>query len=118
MDMPENSQFKADMLASMSTMSHTFKDTLENQLSNFGVITYLLLKPNTNSASLEAKFPGFLKTRVGEMMYKQKMQYNLALEPFRDVYLRSDRTEGFETGNINNVYIFSIIAIFVLLVAY
>ena len=40
----------------------------------------------------------------------------LFLEPLRDVYLRSTRN-GSKTGNINNVYIFSIVAIFILLIA-
>ena len=40
----------------------------------------------------------------------------LFLEPLRDVYLRSTR-DGSKTGNINNVYIFSLVAIFILLIA-
>ena len=44
------------------------------------------------------------------------MYPTLFLEPLRDVYLRSTR-DGSKTGNINNVYIFSIIAVFILLIA-
>lgn len=44
------------------------------------------------------------------------MHYTLSLEPLRDVYLYSDR-DGSKTGNIRNVYIFSIIAVFILLIA-
>ncbi|MEJ7684818.1 MAG: FtsX-like permease family protein [Segetibacter sp.] len=44
------------------------------------------------------------------------MYATLFLEPLKDVYLRSTR-DGSKTGNINNVYIFSIIAIFILLIA-
>ncbi len=40
----------------------------------------------------------------------------LFLEPLRDVYLHSTR-DGSKTGNMNNVYIFSIVAIFILLIA-
>ncbi|HSZ87520.1 MAG TPA: FtsX-like permease family protein, partial [Puia sp.] len=45
-----------------------------------------------------------------------QMQDYLSLEPLRDVYLRSKRS-GFETGNINNVRIFFIVAIFILMIA-
>ena len=44
------------------------------------------------------------------------MSFTLFLEPLRDVYLYSTR-DGSKTGNINNVYIFSIIAVFILLIA-
>ena len=44
------------------------------------------------------------------------------LEPLREVYLKSTHTnftpsQVFTTGNINNVYIFSVIGIFILLIA-
>ena len=44
------------------------------------------------------------------------MQDYLSLEKLRDVYLRS-KNDGFVTGSITNVYIFSIIAIFILGIA-
>ena len=49
-------------------------------------------------------------------MKKSQMYPTLFLEPLRDVYLRSTR-DGSKTGNITNVYIFSIVAIFILLIA-
>ena len=44
------------------------------------------------------------------------MYPTLMLEKFRDVYLRSTRDDS-KTGNIKNVYIFSIVAVFILLIA-
>ena len=44
------------------------------------------------------------------------MSFTLFLEPLRDVYLYSTRDDS-KTGNINNVYIFSVIAVFILLIA-
>src|SRR6266567_8852625 len=44
------------------------------------------------------------------------MYATLFLEPLKDVYLRSTRN-GSKTGNINNVYIFSSIAVFIFLIA-
>jgi putative ABC transport system permease protein len=40
----------------------------------------------------------------------------LSLEPLKDVYLHSKRG-GQEVGSISNVYIFSIVAVFILLIA-
>ena len=47
---------------------------------------------------------------------KLQMWETLLLEPLRDVYLKSTR-DGFVQGNIHNVYIFSIVAAFILIIA-
>ena len=44
------------------------------------------------------------------------MYPTLILEKLKDVYLRSTRDDS-KTGNIKNVYIFSIVAVFILLIA-
>jgi putative ABC transport system permease protein len=115
-DIPENSQIKADMLLSMTTLTQKLAPGIDSQYGNYGASAYLLLKPGTNAKALEAKFPGFLERRNGTEMKKNQMYATLFLEPLKDVYLHSTR-DGSKTGNINNVYIFSIIAIFILLIA-
>lgn len=115
-DIPENSLIKADMILSMSTITEKFSKGIDSQWGNYGSSAYLLLKPGTNHKALEAKFPGFLERRNGTEMKKSQMYATLFLEPLRDVYLRSTRDDS-KTGNIHNVYIFSIIAVFILLIA-
>ena len=115
-DMPENSQIKADMLVSMTTLTQKFNPDLDNQWGNYGSYSFLLLKPGTNAKNLEAKFPAFLEKRNGDEMKKMQMYPTLLLEPLRDVYLRSTRDSS-KTGNITNVYVFSIVAVFILLIA-
>ncbi|HTS44754.1 MAG TPA: ABC transporter permease [Puia sp.] len=115
-DIPENSQFRADMFVSMATFSDTLNRHIDEEWGRFGANSYLLLKPGTNPKHLESEFPAFLDKRDGDEMKKSKMSFTLFLEPLKDVYLKS-RRGGFETGNINNVYIFSVIAVFILLIA-
>lgn len=115
-DIPENSQIKADVVISMSTLTQKLAPGIDSQYGNYGAAAYLLLRPGTSPKALEAKFPGFLERRNGTEMKKNQMYATLFLEPLKDVYLRSTRN-GSKTGNINNVYIFSIIAIFILLIA-
>ena len=115
-DLPENSQIKADMLVSMSTLTQQFNPTMDQQWGNYGAYAYFLLKPGVNAAALEAKFPKFLDDRNGKEMKRSQMYATLHLEPLKDVYLHSTRN-GNKTGNINNVYIFSIVAVFILLIA-
>ncbi|KAA8484448.1 putative ABC transport system permease protein [Arcticibacter tournemirensis] len=115
-DIPENSQIKADMLVSMSTLTENFNRGLDDQWGNYGASAYILLKPGTDAKALERKFPAFMERRNGKEARENKMSATLFLEPLPDVYLRSTRN-GSKTGNITNVYIFSIIGIFILLIA-
>jgi putative ABC transport system permease protein len=115
-DIPENSMIKGDMVLSMSTITQKFNQGLDSQWGSYGAQAYLLLRPGTDPKALEKKFPVFLEKRNGTEMKQSQMYPTLFLEPLKDVYLRSTRN-GSKTGNINNVYIFSIIAVFILLIA-
>jgi putative ABC transport system permease protein len=115
-DIPENSTIKADMLVSMSTLTRKLNPGLDDQWGNYGNSTFVLLKPGTRPADLQAQLPAFLERRNGTEMKKINMYPTLFLEPLKDVYLRSTRN-GNNTGNINNVYIFSWVAVFILLIA-
>jgi putative ABC transport system permease protein len=115
-DIPDNTMLKASMIISMSTITGQGGNTLDNQWSNYGPYAFVLLKPGVNAKSLEAKLPAFLRKMAGSEMESSKMVPTLTLERFRDVYLRSTR-DGSKTGNITNVYIFSIIGAFILLIA-
>jgi putative ABC transport system permease protein len=115
-DMPENSIIKADMLVSMTSISRKFNPGIDDQWGNYGNSTYILLKQGTKASTLQAQLPAWLERRNGDEMKKLNMYPTLILERLRDVYLRSTRN-GNTTGNINNVYIFSIVAVFILLIA-
>lgn len=115
-DIPENSQFKADVFVSMVSLMKMANFNFDEQWGNFGFTAYVLLKPNTDAARLTTKLPAFLTSRVGKEMDQMKMHYTLFLEPLTAVYLHSKRG-GFVSGNINNVYIFAIVALFILLIA-
>lgn len=115
-DMPENSQIKADMLISMSSLTQKFNKGLDNQWGNFGATSYLLLKPGIDPKKLEAKFPGFIENHNGKERKASQMFYTFFLEPLQSVYLYSKRG-GQDSGSITNVYIFGIVAIFILLIA-
>lgn len=115
-DIPENSSIKADMFVSLSTMATQFKDSMDYRWRSYVLYSYLLLQPHTNAKALEAKLPAFMTKHLGEELKKDQESVTLKLEPLRDVYLRSERS-GFVRGNISNVYIFSIVSIFVLLIA-
>ena len=115
-DMPENSQIKRDMLLSMTTRTLGLDSSADTRWGSYWPHAYLLLKPGTNVNALQAKLPAFLVKRNGENMKQSQMVPTLFFEKLKDVYLYTTRG-GQKQGNITNVYIFSIVAIFILLIA-
>lgn len=117
-DIPENSQIRTDMFVSMSSWERIYgypnQDSLWSTAHQY--YTYILLRPHTDPRTLEKKLPAFMEFHRGAEARQLQMFETLLLEPLRDVYLKSTR-DGFITGNIRNVYIFSIIGIFILVIA-
>jgi putative ABC transport system permease protein len=114
-DMPENTQVKSEVVLSMSTITQFYAKDINDQWSNYGPFTFVLLKPGTNALAFQKKLPAFLDKWNGTEMRKIQMFPTLLLEPLKDIYLKS--TRGFILGNIKNVYIFSVIALFILVIA-
>lgn len=115
-DVPYNTMIRPSMLISMSTFIKDGPNSLDNQWGNYGPYDFVLLRPGVKPMSLERKLPAFLEKMDGSDMHQSKMVPTLHLERLRDVYLRSTRDNS-KTGNIVNVYIFSIVGAFILLIA-
>jgi putative ABC transport system permease protein len=124
-DWPQNSHFVFDMLIS----SASFANTREPNYVNFSASTYLLLNKNASPGGLEAKFPqiikkyvaGDIERRMGQT-YKQFTSagngYNYFLQPLQKIHLTSDlEAELRPNGSIKAIYIFGIVAVFILLLA-
>lgn len=114
-DMPENTHIKGDLLVSMSTITTKFAKGIDDQWSNYSPWAYVLLKPGVTPQSIEKKLPAFLEKWSGKEMKELQMYVTLKLEQLKSVYLYS--TRGDSLGSIRNVYIFSIIALFILIIA-
>ena len=111
-NVPENSNFTFDVLLSLSTRLEKLDPNRAEQWDNFGYQSYVLLSDQANVSNLESKLPAFLNNYVSE---EDRDAYTLFLEPLTDVYF-SDRGAP-QTGSMTNIKIFSIIAIFILLIA-
>jgi len=117
-DFPNNSHIKGSAVVSMTTITKKFNAGLDDQWGNYSPFAYVLLKPGVDAAAFEKKLPGFLEKWDGTHMKQIQMFPTLFLEPLKDVYLRSPRDGyGSVKGNINNIYIFSIIGLFIILIA-
>ncbi len=115
-DIPENSEIKADMIVSMSSQKVIYGQSRDSVWTGFELSSYLLLKPGTDPKAFTAKLPAFVNFHTGKELKDQQMSVTFSLEPLRSIYLYSTRDDS-KTGKIYNVYIFSIIAIFILLIA-
>jgi putative ABC transport system permease protein len=122
-DWPTDSHLRFNMLLS----SITFPAPLN--YTGFSTYTYLLLRPHTSAASVEARFPGVVeKYASGEigsafaMTFEQFLAagngYHYYLQPLRRIHLISDlEAEIKPNGSQRAVYIFGIIAVFILGIA-
>lgn len=114
-DVPENSHFKFDMLTSFTTWSsHQNGNEMRGWFWN-GFHTYLLLKDKSQIANVRAKMKDFITRNVekGGMYYE-----DLPLQPLKSIYLETPRSwENGKRGSSNNIYILSVIALFILLIA-
>jgi len=112
-DLPSNSHLKFNTLISLST----FKLTRQEVFDSWGYAdfyTYFLVNDQFNRAAFEAKIPEFIDRRYPD----KEFSYTFAIESLNDVYLNSlaQRQPG-ETGSMSNIYVFSIIGLFILVIA-
>ena len=119
-DPPSNSHFHFDILAALSTFDFSRSTNWMN--NNFK--TYLVLKEGADYKALESKFPAFIRKYIGEDKpeYDQWLaagnSWEYFLQPLEEIHLTSDLNGEIEpNGNILYIYIFSIVAIFTLLIA-
>ena len=109
-NIPANSHIKFDYL--IPFFMYQRWDTSEWGVNNF--YTYLLLAEGT-ATQLEAKIPEFLERHAGERTAAASIN---KLQPITDIHLHSNLLRELEAnGDIANIYIFSAIAIFILLIA-
>ncbi len=120
-DVPANSHFIADIFISIETLIQipNVKRNFFDNWARHEFYTYLLLKDGSDYKVLESKLPAFIEKHAAEDI-KTILGGSLEahLQPLKDIYLRSDRfMELGQNGDIKYVYIFSIIALFILIIA-
>ena len=118
-DLPEQSHLGVDFLGSFETMKQF---TSEERLRNWiwqQFYTYILLPEGADPAQLEAKLPPFITRYADAETSTHGFTYRMSVQPLSDIYLHSSHLQ-FEfgpRGNATYVYAFSVIAVFILLIA-
>ncbi|MBU0711903.1 ABC transporter permease [bacterium] len=123
-DFPKNSHFHPDFLASFLNNEGDQNIWVSNNYS-----TYVLLKEGHNYKDLEAKFPDLVRKYVGpqiqqflgvswDQLVANGAAYEYFLQPLTDIHLKSHLDFELEpNGNALYITLFSIIAMFILIIA-
>ncbi|SDF58735.1 putative ABC transport system permease protein [Mucilaginibacter pineti] len=118
-NIPTQSHFTADFFLSILSQESANDKTF----NHFSFSTYVLLKPGADYEKLQAKFPELMRRSLGSSMNIDKFEKSgnyirINLTPLKDIHLQSNRQRELSAnGNIQYVYIFSAIALFILVLA-
>lgn len=124
-DIPHNTHFNFDFIFSMENVDYPWGNFLSNNFQ-----TYILLQQGVDYKEFEKNFiqitDKYILPQAKQMLDIQSMEdftrsgnmLEYSLMPVRDIHLHSDRfPELGVNGNIQYVYIFASVALFVLLLA-
>ena len=112
-DLPPNTHLKIDFLISYvtlrdKTINYPFGWNANNEF------TYLLMEPQANLAAFNQKLDKFVESLEGEMENER-----FIVQPVRDIHLYSNKTyEPEANGNADTVTFLSVIALFILIIAW
>jgi putative ABC transport system permease protein len=117
-DIPANCHLKFTMLGSLSTL---IKEAPRQYIDNWGSLflhSYIRLNPGTDVEAFSEK----IKRTIGEAFGEAAEQYNIEmipyLQPVSGIHLHSNLMAELEpNSNISYIYIFSAVAVFILIIA-
>ena len=112
-DVPPNSHFRFEALASRNNLPKQI-----GNWGNFGVFTYLLFPENFDVEAFETKMQGMYENYMKPIFGPLNITIEYILEPITWIHLHSTNPgEPEPTGSITYVYIFAIVALFLVLIA-
>ncbi|MBN1210995.1 MAG: ABC transporter permease [candidate division Zixibacteria bacterium] len=115
-DVPRNSHFTFDILCSYKTLVED--QPWRSAWGNIGDFGYILLEKNADYRALENKLPALIDKHLGDALKQVGASLKLFVQPLTDIHLHSNMVgELGSNGNIVYVYLFSGIAVFILLIA-
>ena len=119
-DVPLASHLRFEILLSFETLRNIAAARgrhLDEIWTSGTFYTYALLATPGAVAAVEAQLPAYVERYIGDQAGTGAV-FSLALQPITDIHLRSDlRQELGPNGNLTYVYVFSAIAVFILLIS-
>ncbi len=115
-NIPETSHIKFEVMASMSSVMNEKRDITNEGMFNF--YTYVWAEPNADLEQIGQKTDEMVQQTVKEKLPSMGLNCVSTLQPLGDIHLKSNSFFEMEpSGDMNSVYIFSALAIFIILIA-
>ena len=127
-DMPEQSQFHFSFIRPIRE-AYSFNDPSDNNWLSNAYYTYILAQPGTTRAEVQKDVDAVVNLHIGRALQelvhtssadleKAGNHFRCPITPLTDVHLHSNKSYELEANsNIQFVYIFSVIAVLILLIA-
>jgi putative ABC transport system permease protein len=116
-NVPRNSHFHFNYLVSINTIQERRARILDSWLGIAGC-SYLLLEKNADAEIIEKNIAPVVDKHAGERAREVGTEMFYYLQPLTDIHLKSKLAAEIEgNGDIRYVYVFSLIAMFILLIA-
>lgn len=114
---PANTHLKKDFLLCFDTVIEMMNDMgMNNKWSGFNCMNYIKLSEKTDPVKFEEKIRFLAHEYNGKELNDQGVEMKLFLQPIKDIHLYSDLNwEAEPPGNINSLYIFSVVGFLILL---
>lgn len=113
-DFPSNSHLQMNAVTSVE-----YTDDIPEYWGSFSAHNYIKLKEGIDPELLQNKIKNLAMEKMGIILDQTGMEFLLFLEPVMDIHLKSNYSYNLgNEGNITYVYVFSIIAFFILIIAY
>lgn len=121
-DLKPSTHLKFDGLISMITMSEfvgdqQYRSREPNNFWNIGTFTYILLKENANIESLQSNLEPFYEKYTKPLGDQINASFEMEFSPLAEIHLNSDLDGDEPLGNKAYIYIFSAVALFMLILA-
>ena len=121
-DTPTRSHLEFDALISFETMRVQDPDAWDSRMTaawlDLNVINYIRTAPGADIETLAAKISGLPMEKAGDVMRQWGVDYELAVQPFSDIYLTPEYGNYLgPQGNRDYVIMLAGIGLFLLLIA-
>lgn len=113
---PQNTHLPLGMVVSYATLGS------DNDWTNSWVwpefYNYIKLRPGTDPKLIESRFPAFAQKYLSDIMNEHGFEARFALQPVRDIHLKSDLKKEISTNNSEaTLYFLMLVAAFIIAIA-
>ncbi|MEZ4827488.1 MAG: FtsX-like permease family protein [Bacteroidia bacterium] len=118
-DLPSNSDLPINGLTSMADITEEERNVLMYDWGRMAFYTFLLFKSKEDALGFEAKLEDFAARNVQPFWKENAIdgEIHYQLTPLKDLHFQTNLGYDTPKGNLSYLYIFSLVAVFILVIA-